>query len=45
VKRRRAMNRESTYGKGTSRADGVGSIYEWGDDNDDECIFNEKADN
>jgi hypothetical protein len=45
VKRRRAMNRESTDGNGTSGADVVGSIYEWGDNNDDECIFNEKDDN
>jgi hypothetical protein len=45
VKTRREMNRESTDGKVTSGANSVGSIYEWGDNNDDECISNEKGDN
>jgi CMP-2-keto-3-deoxyoctulosonic acid synthetase len=39
------MNRKSTDGKGSSGADGVGSIYERGDNNDDECICNVKGDN
>jgi hypothetical protein len=41
---RRAMKREFPGSKGTPRADDVGSIHEWDDNDDAELIFNKNVD-